>query len=61
MPALEAAHALAFAERLARERGPSGLIIACLSGRGEKDVYQVAALEEGLDLAVSVGASARTR
>jgi tryptophan synthase beta chain len=45
VPALESAHALAYAERLARERGPEGLIVVNLSGRGDKDTRQVAALE----------------
>ena len=45
VPALESAHALAFAGRLSRERGSEGLVLACLSGRGEKDTRQVAALE----------------
>jgi tryptophan synthase beta chain len=38
LPALESAHAVAYAERLARELGPSGVILVCLSGRGDKDV-----------------------
>jgi tryptophan synthase beta chain len=45
VPALESAHALAFAEELARERGPGGLILVNLSGRGDKDTRQVAELE----------------
>jgi tryptophan synthase beta chain len=45
VPALESAHALAFAEELARERGPGGLILVNLSGRGDKDPRQVAELE----------------
>ena len=45
VPALESAHALAFAERLALERGRAGLILVNLSGRGDKDTRQVAALE----------------
>ena len=50
VPALESAHALAFAERLASERGPDGLLLVCLSGRGDKDTRQIAALE-GVELA----------
>jgi len=38
MPAIESAHALAGALDLARELGPDGLILVCLSGRGDKDV-----------------------
>jgi tryptophan synthase beta chain len=45
VPALESAHALALAERVAKERGPGGLILLNLSGRGDKDTRQVAALE----------------
>ncbi|MCG6870835.1 MAG: tryptophan synthase subunit beta [Gammaproteobacteria bacterium] len=45
LPALESAHALAYATRLARELGPDGVIIANLSGRGDKDVHTVAELE----------------
>jgi tryptophan synthase beta chain len=45
VPALESAHALAFAERLAIERGPAGLIIVNMSGRGDKDTRHVAAVE----------------
>ena len=45
VPALESAHALAFAEQLARERGTDGLILVNLSGRGDKDTRQVAELE----------------
>ena len=45
VPALESAHALAFAQKLAVERGPAGLILVNLSGRGDKDVRTVAALE----------------
>jgi tryptophan synthase beta chain len=45
VPALESAHAVAFAQRLAVQRGPDGLIVVNLSGRGDKDVRTVAALE----------------
>jgi tryptophan synthase beta chain len=45
VPALESAHAIAFAQGLARERGPDGLVVVNLSGRGDKDVRTVAALE----------------
>src|ERR1700726_3389902 len=45
VPALESAHALAFAGRLAIERGGEGLIVVNLSGRGDKDPRHVAALE----------------
>ncbi len=45
MPALESSHALAHAEVLARELGPAGVIVVNLSGRGDKDIHTVAALE----------------
>ena len=38
IPAIESAHALAGAARLARELGPEATILVCLSGRGDKDV-----------------------
>lgn len=38
LPALESAHAVAYAARLARELSPGSSIIVCLSGRGDKDV-----------------------
>jgi tryptophan synthase beta chain len=45
VPALESAHALAYARELARERGRGGLVIVNLSGRGDKDTRQVGELE----------------
>ena len=45
VPALESAHAIAYACKLARERGPDGLILVNLSGRGDKDTRTVAALD----------------
>jgi tryptophan synthase beta chain len=41
MPALEPAHALACAGRLAKELGPGGRVLVCLSGRGDKDMDSV--------------------
>ncbi|HEY8802137.1 MAG TPA: tryptophan synthase subunit beta, partial [Candidatus Dormibacteraeota bacterium] len=41
MPALEPAHALHHAGILAREMGPGGRILVCLSGRGDKDMDSV--------------------
>ncbi|MBC5802672.1 MAG: pyridoxal-phosphate dependent enzyme, partial [Candidatus Eremiobacteraeota bacterium] len=41
VPALESAHALAFAQSLAGERGAGGCVLVNLSGRGDKDVGQV--------------------
>ena len=45
IPALESAHAVAFAARLAREMSKDEAIIVNLSGRGDKDVDQVARME----------------
>ncbi len=45
VPALESAHAIAYARRLAVERGRAGLVLVNLSGRGDKDVRSVAQLE----------------
>jgi tryptophan synthase beta chain len=45
VPALETAHAIAFARDLAAERGPDGLVLVNLSGRGDKDSRTVAALD----------------
>jgi len=41
LPALESAHAIAYTMRLAPELGPSKVILANLSGRGDKDVNTV--------------------
>ena len=41
LPALESAHAVAYAQRLARELGPSAILLVNLSGRGDKDVQTV--------------------
>lgn len=45
IPALESAHAVAFATELARDMPRDGVIVVNLSGRGDKDVGQVAELE----------------
>ncbi|MDG2459656.1 MAG: tryptophan synthase subunit beta [Luminiphilus sp.] len=45
MPALETAHAVAYAEKLAAQMTPDQHIIVNLSGRGDKDILTVAALE----------------
>jgi tryptophan synthase beta chain len=39
LPALESAHAVAYAEKLARELGPDAVVLVNLSGRGDKDVH----------------------
>ena len=45
IPALESAHAIAFARKLATDRGPGDLILVNLSGRGDKDIAQVRAMQ----------------
>ena len=45
IPALESSHALAHAEKLARGRPSSDVVIVNLSGRGDKDIPTVAALQ----------------
>ncbi|WP_304458152.1 tryptophan synthase subunit beta [Alicyclobacillus sendaiensis] len=46
IPALESAHAIAYLMREAKRYGSDDVVIVCLSGRGDKDVEQVAAREE---------------
>jgi tryptophan synthase beta chain len=41
IPALESAHAVSAARKLARELGPDGLVVVNVSGRGDKDVDQI--------------------
>jgi tryptophan synthase beta chain len=41
LPALESAHAVAHAIKLARELGPTAIVLVNLSGRGDKDVQTV--------------------
>jgi len=43
IPAIESSHALAGALVLGQELGPDGLIVVCLSGRGDKDMDTAAA------------------
>ncbi len=45
MPALESSHALAYGAKLAATMGKDKNIIINLSGRGDKDIHTVAALE----------------
>ncbi|HEX7316736.1 MAG TPA: tryptophan synthase subunit beta [Pyrinomonadaceae bacterium] len=47
IPALESAHAVAHALKLAREMKPSESLVVNLSGRGDKDVQTVAELTGG--------------
>ena len=52
MPALETAHALAYAEKLAADMTPDQHIIVNLSGRGDKDILTVAEID-GINLGAS--------
>ena len=45
MPALESSHAVAYAEKLAPTMHPDDIIIVNLSGRGDKDILTIAALD----------------
>jgi tryptophan synthase beta chain len=45
IPALESSHALAYAAKLASSMPPEETILVNLSGRGDKDMHTVAALE----------------
>ncbi|WP_461180542.1 tryptophan synthase subunit beta [Virgibacillus kimchii] len=47
IPALESAHAVAFAIQLAEKMKPEESIVICLSGRGDKDAEQVKSVLEG--------------
>jgi tryptophan synthase beta chain len=44
LPALESSHAVAQAFKEARRLGPGKVVVVCLSGRGDKDAYEVARL-----------------
>ncbi len=45
IPALESAHAIAYAKKLAKDLGKGKNIIVNLSGRGDKDMHTVAAID----------------
>ncbi|MEQ1438197.1 tryptophan synthase subunit beta [Fontimonas sp. SYSU GA230001] len=45
IPALESAHAFAYARKLAPELGPERHMVVNLSGRGDKDIFTIARLE----------------
>lgn len=47
IPALESSHALAYAVKRAKELGEGKIIVANLSGRGDKDVQEVARILDG--------------
>jgi len=42
IPALESSHAIARLDAIARDVGKDGVVVVCLSGRGDKDVATVA-------------------
>jgi tryptophan synthase beta chain len=46
LPALESAHALAHAMQLASARPSKEIVVVCLSGRGDKDVGEIARLAQ---------------
>lgn len=46
IPALESAHAVAHAAKIAPEMGADRILIICLSGRGDKDVESIMAYEK---------------
>ncbi|MFT7246406.1 MAG: tryptophan synthase beta chain [Candidatus Azotimanducaceae bacterium] len=45
LPALESAHAIAYAKKLAMEMSPEEIIVVNLSGRGDKDIPTLANLD----------------
>lgn len=47
IPAIESAHALAHALKIAKDMGPEESILLCLSGRGDKDVNTIADYLDG--------------
>jgi tryptophan synthase beta chain len=42
IPAIESAHAVAYAVRLAKEMDKENIVVICVSGRGDKDVAAIA-------------------
>ncbi len=42
LPAIESSHAIAHVLKIAGQRSPKETIVVCQSGRGDKDVYEVA-------------------
>jgi tryptophan synthase beta chain len=45
LPALESSHAIAQVLKTAGKRSKDDVVVICLSGRGDKDVYEVARLQ----------------
>jgi tryptophan synthase beta chain len=46
LPALETAHGIVETMRIAAKRPKSDVVVLCFSGRGDKDCFEVARLEE---------------
>ena len=42
IPAIESSHAIALARKIAPTMKNDEILVVCLSGRGDKDVYSVA-------------------
>lgn len=50
IPALESSHAVAEALRIASELGPEGIVLVCLSGRGDKDMDNIRQYKEKMGI-----------
>lgn len=50
IPALESSHAVAEALRIAPELGPEGILLVCLSGRGDKDMDNIRQYKEKMGI-----------
>ena len=50
IPALESSHAVAEALRIAPELGPEGIVLVCLSGRGDKDMDNIRQYKEKMGI-----------
>ncbi len=48
MPALESAHAVSAAMKIAKEMSPDQIVLVCLSGRGDKDSAEIVRLQQEL-------------
>jgi tryptophan synthase beta chain len=59
IPALETAHAVAEARKVARALGPGGLVMINVSGRGDKDVDLVRRVLEGRGVSPRPGRAAQ--
>lgn len=57
LPALESSHAIAHLASVARELGPSAVVVVNLSGRGDKDVHTMAKqlAAQGIELGAGLG------